>query len=189
MEFGVGDGDEMGEESKRVQDGVQAAASDVVAEMAEYESVEDGGRGVTAHEDEYRGDVVEALVVSALERVGREDALDDARELRAGVGAGRGGNPVRTVDVEVDLVALARAERGGALLEDAAVRVRARRIQRQEPGPRPRARLGGSQARARRDRRELDDGHGVEREQALDRRPWGLGSDLGHDSRRRRDAK
>ena len=39
MEFGVGDGDEMGEESKRVQDGVQAAASDVVAEMAEYESV------------------------------------------------------------------------------------------------------------------------------------------------------
>ena len=39
VEFGVGGGDEMGEESKRVQDGVQAAASDVVAEMAEYESV------------------------------------------------------------------------------------------------------------------------------------------------------
>ena len=48
MEFGVGDGDEMGEESKSVQDGVQAADDETGAALFDATQEILGGAGLPA---------------------------------------------------------------------------------------------------------------------------------------------
>ena len=72
---------------------------------------------------------------------------------------------VRARDVEVDLAALARPERGRALLERAGRRLGVRRVDGDEARPRLGARAR-AQAVAGRDRRERGDRHGIQREHA-----------------------
>ena len=126
-----------------------------------------------------RGGVASLSVASGVGRVARV-----ARRLgvvpRVGVarrGGGRGvgivgieggevaRDEVRARDVEVDLAALARPERGRALLERAGRRLGVRRVDGDEARPRLRARAR-AQAVAGRDRRERGDRHGIQREHA-----------------------
>jgi len=165
VQLGVGDGDEVREQAQRLEHRVESASARGVAEVPDHEAVQNRGRGVSTYQKQDRGDVVHALVVPALTGVRGEHASYHPAQPRAAFGARRGWDPMAPTHVELDLVTLARVQRGGAALEQSRARVRAGHVQRQELGPGARARRGVAEAPRGGDSRELGGGRHVQRQQ------------------------
>ena len=124
---------------------------------------------------EYRGHVVEALVVVRSAGVGADDALDESRELGARLprrvrglrhrGEGRerrvSAYPVRPVHVERHLVGVLLREVARASLVDVVAVGGAVHAEREERGPRAGADGVGAQAAAPGELGERGDGDGI----------------------------
>ena len=165
VQLGVGDGDEVREQAQRLEHRVESASARGVAQVPDHEAVQNRGRGVSTYQKQDGGDVVHALVVPALAGVRGEHAANHPAQPRAAFGARRGWDPMTPTHVELDLVTLARVQRGGAALEQSRARVRAGHVQRQELGPGARARRGVAEAPRGGDSRELGGGRHVQRQQ------------------------